>query len=77
MLICYLLTATVSLVGLMWDIRSGFGSLWYLHPLTIVFACIIAIQRRKRIIMTHEKRNKRFGSVFPLTVRYTVGSKGK
>lgn len=47
MLICYLLTATVSLVGLM-GYPSGFDLLWYLHPLIIVIACIIAIQRRKR-----------------------------
>ena len=46
MLACYLITAFVSLVGLM-VVTSGFDLLWYLHPIIIVAACIIAIHRRK------------------------------
>lgn len=46
MLVCYLITAFVSLVGLM-VVTSGFDLLWYLHPILIVIGCIAAIQRKK------------------------------
>ncbi len=46
MLVCYLITAFVSLVGLM-VVTSGFDLLWYLHPILIVIGCIAAIRRKK------------------------------
>ena len=47
MLICYLIIASISVVGLM-VMTSGFDLLWYLHPILIVIACIIVIRRGKR-----------------------------
>ena len=47
LLACYLITAFVSLVGLM-VITSGLDLLWYLHPILIVIACIAAVCRRKK-----------------------------
>ncbi len=47
LLACYLITAFVSLVGLM-VITSGLDLLWYLHPILIVISCIAAIYRRKK-----------------------------
>ena len=47
LLACYLITAFVSLVGLM-VITSGVDLLWYLHPILIVIGCIVAIRRKTR-----------------------------
>ena len=47
LLACYLITAFVSLVGLM-VVTSGYDLLWYLHPILVVAACIAAIYRRKK-----------------------------
>ena len=47
LLACYLITAFVSLVGLM-VITSGLDLLWYLHPILVVISCIAAIYRRKK-----------------------------
>ena len=47
LLACYLITAFVSLVGLM-VITSGLDLLWYLHPILIVITCIAAVCRRKK-----------------------------
>lgn len=47
LLACYLITAFVSLVGLM-VITSGLDLLWYLHPILIVIACIAAVCRRRK-----------------------------
>ena len=47
LLACYLITAFVSLVGLM-VVTSGTDLLWYLHPILILVACIAGIYRRKR-----------------------------
>ena len=49
LLACYLITAFISLVGLM-VITSGFDLLWYLHPILVVIACIAAIYRKKKVI---------------------------
>ena len=46
-LACYLITACVSLVGLM-VLTSGLDLLWYLHPILVVIAYIAAIYRRKK-----------------------------
>ncbi len=46
LLVCYLITAFVSLVGLI-VVTSGFDLLWYLHPILIVIGCIAAIRRKK------------------------------
>lgn len=46
LLTCYLITAFVSLVGLM-VLTSGLDLLWYLHPIIIIVACIVAIRRKK------------------------------
>ena len=56
LLTCYLITAFVSLVGLM-VITSGFDLLWYLHPIPVVIACIAAIYRKKA--------NERFNNKTP------------
>lgn len=47
LLACYLITAFVSLVGLI-VITSGVDLLWYLHPILIVIGCIVAIRRKTR-----------------------------
>ena len=47
LLVCYLITAFVSLVGLM-VVTTGFDLLWYLHPISIVIGCIVAILRKKK-----------------------------
>ena len=47
LLVCYLITAFVSLVGLM-VVTSGFDLLWYLHPIPVVIGCIVAIRRKTR-----------------------------
>ena len=47
LLACYLITAYVSLFGLM-VITSGLDLLWYLHPILIVIACIAAVCRRRK-----------------------------
>lgn len=47
LLACYLITAFVSLFGLM-VITSGVDLLWYLHPILIVIGCIVAIRRKTR-----------------------------
>ena len=46
LLVCYLITAFVSLVGLM-VVTTGFDLLWYLHSILIVIGCIAAIRRKK------------------------------
>ena len=43
LLACYLITAFVSLVGLM-VVTTGFDLLWYLHPIPVVIGCIVAIR---------------------------------
>lgn len=48
LLACYLITAFISLVGLI-VVTSGFDLLWYLHPIIIVFACIVAIRRKVKV----------------------------
>lgn len=47
MLVCYLIIAAVSLVGFM-VITGGRDLLWYLHPVLIILAVIIAIRNKKR-----------------------------
>lgn len=47
MLVCYIVTAFVSLVGLM-VVTSGYDLLWYLHPVPVVIGCIVAIRRKRR-----------------------------
>ena len=47
LLACYLITAFVSLVGLM-VITIGLDLLWHLHPTLVVIASIAAIYRRKK-----------------------------
>lgn len=47
LLACYLITAFVSLVGLI-VITSGLDLLWYLHPILVVISCIAAIYRSKK-----------------------------
>lgn len=47
LLVCYLITAFVSLVGLM-VVTTGLDLLWYLHPIPIVIGCIVAICRKRR-----------------------------
>ena len=47
LLVCYLITAFVSLVGLM-VVTTGFDLLWYLHPIPVVIGCIVAIRRKTR-----------------------------
>ena len=47
LLACYLITAFVSLIGLI-VITSGVDLLWYLHPILIVIGCIVAIRRKTR-----------------------------
>ena len=45
LLACYLITAFVSLFGLI-VLTSGLDLLWYLHPILIVIGCIVAIRRK-------------------------------
>lgn len=47
LLVCYLITAFVSLVGLM-VVTTGLDLLWYLHPIPIIIGCIVAICRKTR-----------------------------
>ena len=47
LLVCYLITELVSLVGLM-VVTTGFDLLWYLHPIPVVIGCIEAIRRKRR-----------------------------
>jgi hypothetical protein len=47
LLVCYLVTAFVSLVGLM-VVTTGLDLLWYLHPIPVVIGCIVAIRRKTR-----------------------------
>ena len=47
LLVCYLIMAFVSLVGLM-VVTTGLDLLWYLHPIPIVIGCIVAICRKTR-----------------------------
>lgn len=47
MLVCYIVTAFVSLVGLM-GVTSGYDLLWYLHPVPVVIGCIVAIRSKTR-----------------------------
>ncbi len=53
LLACYLITAFVSLVGLM-VVTSGTDLLWYLHPILIVFASVVAVYRRKRSLKSQD-----------------------
>ena len=48
LLVCYLITAFVSLVGLM-VVTTGFDLLWYLHPIPVVIGCIVAIRRKIKV----------------------------
>ena len=48
LLACYLITAFVSLVGLM-VVTTGFDLLWYLHPIPVVIGCIVAIRRKIKV----------------------------
>ena len=45
LLACYLITAFVSLFGLI-VLTSGLDLLWYLNPILIVIGCIVAIRRK-------------------------------
>ena len=45
MLACYLITAFVSLFGLI-VVTSGFDLLWYLHMIPVVIGCIAVIRRK-------------------------------
>ena len=47
MLVCYIVAAFVSLVGLM-VVTSGYDLLWYLHPVPVVIGCIVAIRSKTR-----------------------------
>ena len=47
LLACYLITAFVSLFGLI-VLTSGLDLLWYLHPILIVIGCIVAIRRKTK-----------------------------
>ena len=47
MLVFYIVTAFVSLVGLM-VVTSGYDLLWYLHPVPVVIGCIVAIRSKTR-----------------------------
>ena len=47
LLVCYLVTAFVSLVGLM-VVTTGLDLLWHLHPIPVVIGCIVAIRRKTR-----------------------------
>lgn len=47
MLFCYLVTAAVSLVGLI-VVTDGWDLLWYLHPVLALLGLIVWIRRRIR-----------------------------
>lgn len=53
MLVCYIVTAFVSLVGLM-VVTSGYDLLWYLHPVLIIIGCIAAVYRKKKGVPSEE-----------------------
>ena len=44
MIACYLITAFISLVGLM-TVATAYDLLWYLHPVPIVTGCAVVIYR--------------------------------
>jgi hypothetical protein len=47
LLACYLITAFISLFGLI-VLTSGVDLLWYLHPIIVLIGCIVAIRRKRR-----------------------------
>lgn len=47
MMACYLITAFVSLVGLM-TVTTAYDLLWYLHPILIVIGCAALLVRSMR-----------------------------
>ena len=47
MMVCYLITAFVSLVGLM-TVTTAYDLLWYLHPIPIVIGCVALLVRSMR-----------------------------
>ena len=47
LLACYLITAFVSLFGLI-VLTSGLDLLWYLNPILIVIGCIVAIRMKTK-----------------------------
>ena len=44
MIACYLITAFISLVGLM-TVATAYDLLWYLHPVPIVTGCAVLLYR--------------------------------
>ena len=44
MIACYLITAFISLVGLM-TVATAYDLLWYLHPVPIVIGCAVLFYR--------------------------------
>lgn len=47
LLACYLITAFISLFGLI-VLTSGVDLLWYLHPIIVLIGCIVVIRRKTR-----------------------------
>ena len=47
MIACYLITAFISLVGLM-TVATAYDLLWYLHPVPIVIGCAALLVRSMR-----------------------------
>lgn len=47
MIACYLITAFISLVGLM-TVATAYDLLWYLHPVPIVTGCAVLLVRSMR-----------------------------
>ena len=47
MIACYLITAFISLVGLM-TVATAYDLLWYLHPILIVISCAALLVRSMR-----------------------------
>lgn len=47
MMACYLITAFISLVGLM-TVATAYDLLWYLHPILIVIGCAALLVRSMR-----------------------------
>ena len=47
MIACYLITAFISLVGLM-TVATAYDLLWYLHPILIVIGCAALLVRSMR-----------------------------
>ena len=47
MIACYLITAFISLVGLM-TVTTAYDLLWYLHPILIVIGCAALLVRSMR-----------------------------